>query len=156
MSGIERRAWIVANKARRESELRAAGIDPQHWPWRSDTADGMRQWDEHRCEKLGYAARAGSVMAGDEFEERDFDDLWAKAAPPRVPSSSRDVENWTEADFIAHVQMHQRNGGTGGYRSLSKLTEGWDPTALFRRWQKVSGRKPWPSGQKNRTTRTTR
>lgn len=116
----------------------------------------MRKWDDHRREKLGYAARAGSVLAGDEFEERVFDDLWAEAAPSKAPVSWRDVENWTEAEFVARVQMDRNDSGTGGYRSVARRTEGWHATTLLRRWQKVSGGKPWPSGKENRTTRITR
>jgi hypothetical protein len=74
---------------------------------------------------------------------------------PKHEKTWREVESWTEGDFVERVRMDQTDHRTGSYRSVAERTEGWGPTALLRRWQKVSGGKPWPSGNEKRTTRTT-
>lgn len=60
-------------------------------------------------------------------------------AMTRPAATWQDVDEWTEADFRQRV-------GKLGYRAAAKLAHK-GPTALLRRWQAVSGGKPWPSGR---------
>ncbi len=88
---------------------------------------------------------------------RDFHLKAVELAIAQAPGPKRwqDVEQWNEDDFREHVRMDQEDGRKGSYRSLAERIEGWTATPLLRRWQKVSGDKPWPSGRRNRTTRDT-
>jgi hypothetical protein len=74
------------------------------------------------------------------------DEVHGQAKHERTPW--RNVETWAETDFRAAVAKDREGGGSGSYRSVAKRVAGWGATALLRRWQKVSGGKPWPSGRK--------
>lgn len=113
---------------------------------------GLR-WDAAgwTLEESRYLARL-SAWERRTLEQEIIDGLDGREAP-RLRWAG--AERWGEADFVWHVEMDIAENGTGGYRSVAKRIHGWSATALLRRWQKVSGGKPWPSPAKNRTTRTT-
>lgn len=69
------------------------------------------------------------------------------ATGSRHVATWRNADAWTEPDYIDRIAEDRALGGSGGYRSVAKRCEGVGATALLRRWQKVSGGKPWPSGR---------
>jgi len=71
-------AWS-RNVPRQGWELRAllenAGVDPDHWPWRRDTLEGIEHWIEFEDElsKIRKRADAGTAY---EYEMHRMLELW--------------------------------------------------------------------------------
>jgi hypothetical protein len=126
--------------------------DPERFPDRGDRR--IRRWldagltpDEVLDEVVAQYRPTSHPMTAADRRWASIRIAALAATMKRPPATWRNVEDWTEQDFRDRVATVQADGGKGGYRTVAARCIGWSPTQLLRRWQRVSGGKPWPSGQ---------